>query len=88
MADEKKDWQIGSDSVEGVRNASSLTGSTELARRAYELWQKRGSPAGNPEVDWHQAEREFSAKSRGQQQETSDDLTIGSGDSKIQSDGQ
>ena len=29
----------------------------EIARLAYELWQRRGHPFGSPEVDWHAAER-------------------------------
>jgi hypothetical protein len=30
-----------------------------IARRAYELWEKRGRPWGSPEVDWLAALREF-----------------------------
>ena len=36
----------------------SLTRSS-IQIRAYELWQKRGSPVGSPEVDWFAAEDEM-----------------------------
>jgi len=29
----------------------------EIARLAYELWERRGHPLGSPEIDWHAAER-------------------------------
>ena len=32
----------------------------DIERRAYQLWQERGSPSGSPDVDWEQAERELS----------------------------
>jgi hypothetical protein len=28
----------------------------EIARLAYELWERRGCPLGSPEIDWHAAE--------------------------------
>jgi hypothetical protein len=31
----------------------------EVARYAYELWEKRGRPFGSPEVDWFRAEEEL-----------------------------
>ena len=31
----------------------------KIAVRAFELWQRRGSPLGSPEVDWFEAEREL-----------------------------
>ncbi len=31
----------------------------KIAARAHELWELRGKPAGSPEVDWYQAEREL-----------------------------
>ncbi|MFB1483032.1 DUF2934 domain-containing protein [Corallococcus sp. RDP092CA] len=31
----------------------------QIARRAYEIFQARGGTHGNPEQDWHQAEREL-----------------------------
>jgi hypothetical protein len=33
----------------------------EIARRAYEIWQARGCPAGDGSEDWRAAERELSA---------------------------
>jgi hypothetical protein len=30
-----------------------------IAARAYELWQERGCPDGNPETDWFAAEAEI-----------------------------
>jgi hypothetical protein len=30
-----------------------------IARRAHELWLRRGCPTGTPELDWQQAEREL-----------------------------
>ena len=29
----------------------------EIAKLAYELWQRRGHPLGSPEMDWYAAER-------------------------------
>ena len=31
----------------------------QIARRAYEIFLARGDKPGNPEQDWHQAEREL-----------------------------
>lgn len=31
----------------------------QIARRAFEIFQARGGIHGNPEHDWHQAEREL-----------------------------
>jgi hypothetical protein len=31
----------------------------QIARRAYEIFLTRGGQQGNPEHDWHQAEREL-----------------------------
>ncbi len=28
----------------------------EIARLAYELWERRGRPRGSPEIDWYAAE--------------------------------
>ncbi len=28
----------------------------EIARLAYELWERRGRPLGSPEIDWYAAE--------------------------------
>lgn len=30
-----------------------------IARLAYALWERRGSPWGDPEQDWYRAEREL-----------------------------
>jgi len=32
---------------------------TQIATRAYELWQERGCPIGSQEEDWFQAEQEL-----------------------------
>jgi len=29
----------------------------EIARLAYELWERRGRPLGSPGIDWHEAMR-------------------------------
>jgi hypothetical protein len=51
---------------ERVEQASEEPGSTlqegeeryrQIQKLAYELWEKRGSPAGTPHVDWHEAEQ-------------------------------
>jgi hypothetical protein len=34
---------------------------TEIARRAYQLWEQRGCPTGSSESDWYQAEAELRA---------------------------
>jgi hypothetical protein len=31
----------------------------EISQLAYALWQERGSPAGSPETDWLEAERQL-----------------------------
>lgn len=31
----------------------------DIAARAYELWQQRGCPEGDPETDWFAAETEL-----------------------------
>jgi len=28
----------------------------EIAKLAYELWERRGHPSGSPEIDWYAAE--------------------------------
>jgi Protein of unknown function (DUF2934) len=28
----------------------------EIAKLAYELWERRGGPLGSPEIDWYAAE--------------------------------
>jgi len=38
----------------------------EVARLAYEFWERRGRPHGSPEVDWCQAEKQLWARSRGE----------------------
>ena len=29
----------------------------EIAKLAYELWERRGRPLGSPEIDWYEAKR-------------------------------
>lgn len=36
-----------------------------IARKAYELWAARGYPHGDPEHDWHEAERHLRGESDG-----------------------
>jgi len=31
-------------------------GHDEIAKLAYELWERRGRPLGSPEIDWYVAE--------------------------------
>jgi hypothetical protein len=31
-------------------------GHDEIAKLAYELWERRGRPIGSPEIDWYAAE--------------------------------
>jgi len=31
----------------------------EIARRAYDLWERRGRPMGSPDEDWYQAKEQF-----------------------------
>lgn len=45
-------------------NTTSRRPAEEIARRAYELWQKRGAPHGSDQEDWHAAERELNGGSR------------------------
>lgn len=37
----------------------SRPGADAVAKRAYELWQKRGAPHGSDQEDWHRAEQEL-----------------------------
>jgi hypothetical protein len=32
----------------------------QIQKLAYELWEKRGSPTGTPDADWHEAEKVLS----------------------------
>ncbi len=34
----------------------------DLRTRAYHLWQRRGAPEGNPELDWSAAREQFAAE--------------------------
>jgi hypothetical protein len=34
----------------------------EIARLAYELWERRGRPLGSPEIDWYAAESALGAR--------------------------
>ena len=39
----------------------------EIAKLAYELWERRGHPLGSPEIDWYAAESAlFVRDSRGE----------------------
>jgi len=38
-------------------NSTPTMANDEIAKLAFELWQRRGCPAGSPEEDWMQAER-------------------------------
>lgn len=43
---------------EGPAESSGLS-REEIARRAYQLWEERGSPHGSPEEDWYRAEHQL-----------------------------
>ncbi len=34
----------------------------EIAKLAYEFWERRGRPYGSPEMDWHAAENALRAQ--------------------------
>ena len=34
----------------------------EIAKLAYELWERRGHPLGSPEIDWYAAESTLGVK--------------------------
>jgi hypothetical protein len=36
----------------------------DIARRAYEIWERRGKPQGQDSIIWHQAETELWAESK------------------------
>jgi len=40
---------------------SSAVDNEAIARKAYELWEARGYPHGDPEHDWYEAERHLRA---------------------------
>ena len=46
----------------------------EIARRAYEIWQNRGCPAGDGSQDWRAAEAELIAARVGRNGSTQDRL--------------
>jgi hypothetical protein len=41
-----------------------------VQRKAYELWQRRGCPAGNPEHDWFEAVRQLAREAQSKTQAT------------------
>jgi len=45
-----------------MNTAECIASEEEIARRAYERWQERGSPPGDGSDDWIAAERELVAK--------------------------
>jgi hypothetical protein len=58
----KRAVQVRKTAEVAVFAADGTPGSPEhnqIARRAYELWQKRGCPIGSPEQDWSQARAEL-----------------------------
>ena len=42
-----------------ILTLTSGAGDSEIAVRAYEIWQQRGCPIGTPDRDWFQAEAEL-----------------------------
>ena len=44
---------------------SSVIDNEAIARKAYELWEARGFPDGDPEHDWHEAERHLREAANG-----------------------
>ncbi len=46
------------ESLEGYAAMNGLDGDSEIARRAYELFQERGGEHGYAEDDWFRAEQE------------------------------
>jgi hypothetical protein len=43
-----------------IRSSESLNWSDEeIARLAYDLWERRGRPMGSPDEDWHQAKEQL-----------------------------
>ncbi len=44
-----------------MRTAQCDIPQDQIARRAYEIWQARGCPAGDGSQDWQAAEAEFVA---------------------------
>lgn len=59
----KPPWPEQSRSEDHAQRPNPLTGfyaedRHELVQKlAYELWEKRGSPLGSPEIDWFAAEK-------------------------------
>jgi hypothetical protein len=47
------------------RKKSSDIETDAIARKAYELWEGRGYPHGDPEHDWYEAERHLKAEADG-----------------------
>jgi Protein of unknown function (DUF2934) len=44
--------------------AVEIVTESQIAARAYELWQERGRPIGSDQEDWLQAERELKSRNK------------------------
>jgi len=56
---EKETGKVPSTPANATAPARNGPTHEQIARRAYEIFQARGCQPGNPEQDWHQAEREL-----------------------------
>jgi hypothetical protein len=45
-----------------VGHGIAAFGHTEIAARAYQLWEERGRPDGSPEEDWYRAAEELRSR--------------------------
>jgi hypothetical protein len=51
-----------SDPTHGIRSGGSDLQDDAIRQRAYEIWEREGSPHGSHEVHWEQARRELEAE--------------------------
>jgi hypothetical protein len=61
---DNSDSEPGSETQHSTSEVEGETGVSqpeheEIARLAYECWQRRGGPIGTPEEDWFRAEEQF-----------------------------
>jgi hypothetical protein len=66
----KKTFEIGPFSYESapaapVREEIAAPTHDRIAVLAYEMWQRRGCPAGSPEDDWYRAENHLQGRALG-----------------------
>ena len=63
------------DPTHDMRTNSELSGEEEIRQRAYEIWQRAGSPDGAHEEHWQQAKNELEAEAARAHQSDEEPIT-------------